>query len=63
MIRAVVGAFEYYLPEGSLTNAGLPAEFPEWSVEKIQEKTDIDQRHIAGLGECPSIVPELLCTK
>jgi 3-oxoacyl-[acyl-carrier-protein] synthase-3 len=42
-VRPVAGisAIEYYLPEGILTNAQLSAQFPEWPVEKIEEKTGI----------------------
>ena len=32
----------------------LAAEFPEWSIEKIQGKTGILERHIAGPQECSS---------
>jgi hypothetical protein len=63
MIRAVGRAIEYYLPKGCHTHARLPAQFPWWSVEKIQEKRANDRRHVAGLGECPSIVPEMQCAK
>lgn len=54
MIRAVIKAIEYYLPEIKLTNVDLSAEFPEWSVEKIEAKTGIAERHIARPDECAS---------
>lgn len=50
-MRAVVRSIAYHLPERVLDNAALAAEFPEWSVEKIREKTGIDRRHIAAEGE------------
>src|SRR6187401_2294118 len=51
---AGISAIEYYLPEGVLTNAQLSAQFPEWPVEKIEEKTGIINRRIAGENECSS---------
>ncbi len=51
---AFIRAIEYELPEGSLTNEMFAAEFPEWSVEKIEEKTGIISRGIAAIDECAS---------
>ncbi len=53
-MQAAVRAIEYYLPEKTETTENLSAEFPEWSVAKIDEKTGIRVRHIAGAGECSS---------
>lgn len=44
----------YYLPEGALDNAALVVEFPEWTDEKIREKTGIASRRIARADECSS---------
>jgi 3-oxoacyl-[acyl-carrier-protein] synthase-3 len=52
--RAAISAVEYYLPEGVLTTEALSQEFPEWSVEKIDQKTGIRTRHIASADECSS---------
>lgn len=54
MKHAVISAIEYYLPEAVLSTAALASEFPEWSVEKIDKKTGIQDRHIAGPDECSS---------
>jgi len=51
---AAIAAIEYYLPEKLLTNEQLAVEFPDWSVEKIEEKTGITCRHVAGKDECSS---------
>lgn len=40
-----------YLPEKVVTNEDLSREFPEWSVEKIADKTGISVRHIAAESE------------
>ena len=49
--RAYLGPIAYYLPPNTLTNPEIAAEFPEWSVEKISQKTGIYSRHIAGPNE------------
>ena len=54
MMRAVIRAIEYHLPESVLTTEKLSAEFPEWSVERIEEKVGIRERHIAAEDECSS---------
>lgn len=51
---AFIKSIEYDLPEGLLTNEMLAAESPEWSVEKIQEKTGINVRRVAASDECAS---------
>jgi 3-oxoacyl-[acyl-carrier-protein] synthase-3 len=53
-MKAAIRAIEYYLPEKAVTTEQLSAEFPEWSVQKIDEKTGIQVRHIAGEDECSS---------
>ena len=53
-MHAKLSAIEYYLPERILSTQDLSAEFPEWSVEKIDDKTGIRERHIAGPEECSS---------
>jgi 3-oxoacyl-[acyl-carrier-protein] synthase-3 len=53
-MKATLSAIEYYFPKRCLTNQQLAAEFPEWSVEKIEEKTGIAERWIAAAGECAS---------
>lgn len=53
-MQAYIRAIEYYLPEGLLTNAMFATEFPDWTVDKIQEKTGIEVRHIASENECSS---------
>jgi 3-oxoacyl-[acyl-carrier-protein] synthase III len=53
-MQAAVRAIEYYLPKAVLSTEALSAEFPEWSVQKIDEKTGIQERHIAGPAECSS---------
>lgn len=43
-----------YLPDHKLTNEALSAEFPEWNVAKISDKTGIETRRIAGPTEFSS---------
>lgn len=53
-MQAVIAAIEYFLPPKVLSTADLSREFPEWSVEKIDQKTGIQERHIAAQEECSS---------
>ncbi|HJQ68487.1 MAG TPA: ketoacyl-ACP synthase III [Blastocatellia bacterium] len=53
-MQAVIKAIEYHLPERSLTNSQLISEFPEWTTEKIEQKTGIAERRIAAVDECSS---------
>jgi 3-oxoacyl-[acyl-carrier-protein] synthase III len=62
-IKATIDAIEYHLPEGLLTNDMLAADFPEWSVDKIQEKTGISTRHISCQDECASDIGVLAAQK
>ena len=54
MNYAAVGPIAVHLPERVETNADLKAEFPEWDMDLIYEKTGIGARHIAAPGECAS---------
>jgi 3-oxoacyl-[acyl-carrier-protein] synthase-3 len=53
-MHAGIAAIEYYLPERAVSTFELAAQFPEWSVEKIDEKTGIRDRHVTGAEECAS---------
>lgn len=50
-MQAAITAIEHYLPETELSNAQLAVEFPDWSAEKIAEKTGIRTRHLAADSE------------
>ncbi|MCS3455402.1 3-oxoacyl-[acyl-carrier-protein] synthase-3 [Aeromonas sp. BIGb0405] len=55
-LKAFISCVASYLPENVLTNEQLAMEYPEWSVEKIYEKTGIRSRHIASANEtCSSM--------
>ncbi len=49
-----IRGISYHLPDNCLTNEDLAREFPEWSVEKISEKTGIYRRYIASPETCSS---------
>jgi 3-oxoacyl-[acyl-carrier-protein] synthase-3 len=53
-MHASLRAIEYHLPQKVVTTADLAAEFPQWSVEKIDAKTGISERHVAASDECSS---------
>ncbi len=53
-MHAQIAAIEYHLPEQAISTADLAREFPEWSVEKIDSKTGIQERHVSAPDECSS---------
>ena len=53
-MHACIAGIEYHLPQKTVSTADLSAEFPEWSVEKIDDKTGIRERHVAAADECSS---------
>jgi 3-oxoacyl-[acyl-carrier-protein] synthase-3 len=53
-MKAAIRAVSYYLPPKVETNEDLSREFPEWSAEKIGQKTGINERHIAADKVCSS---------
>jgi len=54
MKYAVLRGSEYALPESVLSNQDLAETFPEWTVDKIEAKTGIKQRHITAVDEYAS---------
>lgn len=54
MKKAFIKALAYNLPEQVLDNEEIALNFPEWTVEKIEKKLGIKQRHIAYEGETAS---------
>jgi 3-oxoacyl-[acyl-carrier-protein] synthase III len=53
-MKAYVNGISYYLPSTILDNDQLSREFPEWSVDKIAQKTGIYKRHISEKNEFSS---------
>jgi 3-oxoacyl-[acyl-carrier-protein] synthase III len=53
-MKAFVAAIRYALPEATLDNEQLAAQYEGWSAEKILAKTGIRIRHIAAFNECAS---------
>lgn len=53
-MKAYIKALAYNLPEKILDNEQIAAEFPEWTVEKIENKIGIKERHITAEGETAS---------
>jgi 3-oxoacyl-[acyl-carrier-protein] synthase-3 len=51
---AAIAGIEYHLPETRVTNQQLEAEFPEWTAQKILDKTGIEERCHARADECPT---------
>jgi 3-oxoacyl-[acyl-carrier-protein] synthase-3 len=53
-MHGMIRHIEYFLPDKVLSTEDLTSAFPEWSVEKIDAKTGIHDRHIAAATECAS---------
>lgn len=53
-MEAYLNYIDYYLPEKKLTNEMINAAHPEWSINKISEKTGIYSRSIAADNEFAS---------
>lgn len=53
-MKAFIKALAYHLPDKILTNQQIADEFPEWTVEKINNKIGIKERHITVEGEAAS---------
>ena len=49
--KVYIKAISYYLPEYDLNNAVIEQDFPEWSIDKIAEKTGISSRFITAENE------------
>lgn len=60
---ARITAIEYVLPGTSLTNEELARDFPEWNVDKIFNKTGINDRRIIAEDECASDLAFRACEK
>lgn len=53
-MKAYIKYIDYCLPEKILTNQMIADEFPEWTVEKIEKKIGIKERHVTVDGETAS---------
>ena len=54
MTYSALGPIAIHLPPRVETNDDLRAQFPEWNIDLICEKTGIRERHIAEPDECAS---------
>ncbi len=53
-MKTFIKAISYYLPEKILDNKQIVNEFSEWTVDKIDKKIGIKERHIAAENETAS---------
>ncbi len=63
MAYAVLRGSEYALPDSVLSNKDLAETFPEWTIDKIEAKTGIKQRHITDENEYASDLAILAAEK
>ena len=60
---AEIGPIAVHFPERCETNDQLQAEFPEWDIPEIAEKTGILSRYIAAPDETPADLAVKACEK
>jgi len=53
-MKVYIKFISYYLPEKILTNEQIAKDFPEWTVEKIDKKIGIKERHVTREDETAS---------
>lgn len=53
-MKAAICGIEYYLPNQILDNNALAQQFPEWTSDKIVQKTGISERRISDQAELAS---------
>jgi len=63
LMQASIQAIEYHLPADVVSNQDLAAEFPEWTIDKIEGKTGIAERHVVCADECASDLAEAAARK
>jgi 3-oxoacyl-[acyl-carrier-protein] synthase-3 len=47
-MKSYINSIEFYVPKTELSNLELSNRYPEWSVEKISQKTGINARYIVS---------------
>ena len=62
-MEAFIRAISYVLPEETLTNETLAAEFPEWDVDKVYNKVGVRARHLSGQDETAGDLAEKAARK
>ena len=50
-MKTYIQAISYFLPEKVITNEEIVQEFPEWTIEKIESKIGIKERHVTSEKE------------
>jgi 3-oxoacyl-[acyl-carrier-protein] synthase-3 len=52
--KATIDAISYWIPESKLTNEKINSNHPEWSINKIADKTGIQERGVCGPNQFTS---------
>ncbi len=53
-MKAFLNCVSFHLPTNSISNSDIMGRFPQWSIDKISEKTGINRRYIAEKDEFSS---------
>jgi 3-oxoacyl-[acyl-carrier-protein] synthase III len=62
-MKARIEDIAYALPENVVTNAMLRESYPEWDFDRLEDRTGVFERHIAGPGETALDLTEKACAK
>ena len=60
-MKARIEHIAYALPENVVTNQALRRDHPEWDFDRLEERTGVIERHIAGPGETALDLAEQAC--
>ena len=60
-MKARIEHIAYALPENVVTNQALRRDHPEWGFDRLEERTGVIERHIAGPGETALDLAEQAC--
>ena len=61
--KATIEAISYWLPENKLTNSSINLKHPDWSIDKISDKTGILERGLCGPTEFTSDIAVIAALK
>jgi 3-oxoacyl-[acyl-carrier-protein] synthase-3 len=61
--KVTIDAISYWLPEVKLTNSDINLKHPDWSIDKISEKTGIHERRISDENQFTSDIAVKVANK
>jgi len=62
-MSTIVKSIEYYLPKVMVSNQDLYKDNPDWDMDKVFEKSGVNIRHIAKVGETALALSQKACDR